>query len=263
MRFPKLSIVTPSYNQADFLERTILSVLNQNYPNLEYIIIDGGSKDGSVDIIKKYQNKLAYWESTPDRGQAHAINKGFNIATGDWVGWQNSDDIYYSGVFMDLSNSIEISKNKDIFIGNINLIDAQDLVINNLNFVTPTYYSLLCEGMVIANQATFWRRGLHKVVGQLNENLHYNFDYEWFLRLLQNGKAKHVNKYWGALRIHANTKTSQQPEKFTIENAEIMREFRYSFFFKPLFQLRRLLFLVAMGNSNYVLRGIRRRLTLG
>ena len=97
--YPKISIVTPNYNGVKYLEQTIVSVLNQNYPNLEYIIIDGGSTDGSVEIIKKYESKLSYWVSEPDMGLYHAIQKGFEKSTGEIMAWINSDDMYVKGSF--------------------------------------------------------------------------------------------------------------------------------------------------------------------
>ena len=198
---PRISIITPSFNQAAFLERTILSVLDQDYPNLEYIIIDGGSTDGSVDIIKKYQERLAYWISEPDRGQPHAINKGLRMATGEWVAWQNSDDIYYPGAFESLAQKAAESPYIDLIIGNMNLIDKDDKVLRDVRYVRPTYRALLAEGMVLVNQAAFWRRCVHDEIGYLDETLDCLFDYEWFLRLMHGRRASHVNKTWGALPL--------------------------------------------------------------
>ena len=119
--YPETSVITPSFNQGAFLERTIKSVLYQNYPNLQYMIIDGGSTDDSVSIIKTYESKLAYWVSEPDRGQADAINKGLRRATGEWVAWQNSDDIYYPGVFHQLAKTAGLHPEVDLIIGNLML----------------------------------------------------------------------------------------------------------------------------------------------
>jgi glycosyltransferase involved in cell wall biosynthesis len=258
--FPRITVITPSFNQVHFLERTILSVLNQDYPNLEYIIIDGGSTDGSVELIKKYERFLAYWISEKDEGQSQAINKGLRRASGEWVAWQNSDDVFYPGTFSSLAEAVKKNSQSILFVGNMNLIDVHDEVINNLKYVTPTYQSVLAEGMVLTNQAAFWSRSLHDKIGYLNEDLHYGFDFEWFLRALAIGRATHVNQLWGGLRIHLQTKTSKFQEKFDQEYLEIRRGREVSQLQIRFFQLRRLFIMLARGDVAYILRGIRRRL---
>jgi glycosyltransferase involved in cell wall biosynthesis len=256
---PRITIVTPSFNQAAFIERTICSVLDQSYPNLEYIIIDGGSTDGSVEVIRRYEKYLAFWVSEKDRGQSHAINKGLKIATGDWIAWQNSDDIFYPGAFQSLANAARKNAQSNLIIGNMNLIDDQGDIINNLKYVTPTYESLLAEGMVLANQAAFWRRSIHEKIGYLKEDLHYGLDFEWFLRVLQHGRATHVNKTWGGLRIHSETKTSQFQVLFDNEFANILEGRRVSIAKLRMYQLRRLFLMLAKGDLAYIVRGIKRR----
>ncbi|HSW61836.1 MAG TPA: glycosyltransferase family 2 protein [Dissulfurispiraceae bacterium] len=257
---PRISIVTPSFNQAAFLERTIRSVLDQGYPNLEYIIVDGGSTDGSVEIIRKYADRLAYWVSEPDRGQSHAINKGLQRATGEWVGWQNSDDVYFPGTFAQLAEAARRWPRAGLIIGDMQLIDEQDKLIRDLRYVRPTYASLLAEGMVLTNQAAFWRRGLHARVGWLDEALHYNFDYEWFLRVLQaSNDARHVPRYWGALRYHDATKTSSSQAGFAAEFRNILTGRVLPGWKIRLYQMRRLILTLGYGHVGYALRGLRRR----
>src|SRR5580658_2018681 len=118
MALKKISIITPSYNQGQFLEETMLSVFNQGYPNLEYIVIDGGSTDNSVEIIKKYENRLTYWESQKDRGQTHAINKGFEKSTGEIIAWLNSDDVYCENALFIIADFFEKNIEANIVVGN-------------------------------------------------------------------------------------------------------------------------------------------------
>jgi glycosyltransferase involved in cell wall biosynthesis len=256
-QYPKISIITPSYNQVEFLERTIKSVLDQNYPNLEYIIIDGGSTDGSVDIIRKYADCLAYWVSEPDQGQTNAINKGFKIATGEWVAWQNSDDFFYPGSFASLAAASERYPKADLIIGNINLIDRYDNVLRDVCYVKPSYEAMLAEGMVLTNQAAFWRRRVHANVGLLNESLNFAFDYEWFLRLTMGCRGGHVNEVWGAYRLHDATKTAKQHQRFVDENKIIRRNLTILPRWKKLiYKLRRLALMLAQGKWGYVFRGL-------
>jgi glycosyltransferase involved in cell wall biosynthesis len=253
---PKISIITPSFNQAKFLEKTILSVLNQNYPNLEYIIVDGGSTDGSVEIIKKYEDKLKWWVSEKDNGQADAINKGLRRATGTWVTWQNSDDIYFKNVLNDLSLAIKKNPEATFIIADIFLIDDQDRIIRDINYVKPTYKSVLVEGMVLTNQSAFWLRDIHNKIGFLDEQYKYSFDYEWFLRLLKHAKAKHVNKIWGGFRLHSDSKTSLFASKFKKETAIIQNNYKPWFLEKMFYKFRRAILMLASGRFRYVLRGI-------
>ena len=260
MTLPKISIISPSLNQAAYIERTILSILDQNYPNLEYIIIDGGSTDGSVELIKKYENYLTYWVSEKDEGQSQAINKGLKRATGEWLAWQNSDDIFYPGTFYSLADAARKNRQSSLITGNMNLIDEQDCIISDLKYVTPTYQSLLAEGMVLTNQAAFWRRNIHEKIGYLNEDLHCGFDFEWFLRILEVGRATHVNQVWGGLRMHSQTKTSQLQALFEREYEQIRKGRQATRSQLRFYQLRRLLLMLTRGDFAYIIRGIGRRL---
>lgn len=254
-----ISVVTPSYNQAEYLERTILSVLDQGYPNLEYIVIDGGSKDGSLDIIRKYEDRLAFWISEPDRGQTEAINKGLKRATGEWLAWQNSDDLYYPGVFMDVAKAAARHSQADLIIGNMMLIDALDHELREIRYVTPSYGALLAEGMILTNQAAFWRRRVHDEIGWLDESLHYCFDYEWFLRLSKNRVGVHVNKLWGGYRLHDETKTHNMAQRFNEEKTQVLQGRIFPGWKIRLYQLRRVVLMLGQGGIGYVLRGLVRR----
>lgn len=258
---PKITVITPSFNQAQYLERTITSILNQGYPNLEYIVIDGGSTDGSVEIIKRYESKINYWISEKDHGQSEAINKGLRIATGDWVCWQNSDDIFYPFSFKKISEVIELKPDLDLIIGDINLIDERDHIIRSMCYVRPSYKGLLAEGMVLTNQAAFWKRSLHNDIGFMNENLHYGFDYDWFLRLLEHtSKSFHVPMILGALRYHSETKTSLNQSKFQDEYNKILNGRSLSKLVKAFYISRRLFLTLANGNFSYVINGIKNRI---
>lgn len=258
--WPRISIITPSFNQAEFLERTILSVLGQDYPNLEYIVIDGGSTDGSVEIIRKYENRLAYWVSEKDRGQSHAINQGLQRATGDWLAWQNSDDVFYPDAFRRVALAAGRHPKAKLIIGDINLIDESDNVLRDMKYVRPTYEALLAEGMVLTNQAAFWRHDLHSRIGFLNESLHYGFDYDWFLRILINtDEAAHLPYCLGALRYHSATKTNRSQVLFDEEYRGLLVGRELPEWKKSIYRARRLFLTLANGELSYVLRGLKRR----
>jgi glycosyltransferase involved in cell wall biosynthesis len=210
MSLPRISVVTPSFNQGQFLEETILSVLDQNYPDLEYIIIDGGSTDSSVDIISTYANRLAYWESEPDRGQAHAINKGFARATGQILCWINSDDFFLPNVFEQLVSFFQPAvqaERAQLFYGGCRLFDAERNWTVKRQPPAPFDRELYRVFAFFDQPSTFWTRRLWEETGPLDESMHYSFDWEWFNRAADHGEFKAIPFPVSAYRFHRSQKT--------------------------------------------------------
>lgn len=204
---PTISIVTPSYNQGKYLEKTIRSVLNQNYPNLEYIIIDGGSTDNSVDIIKKYERHIAYWVSEKDSGQAAAINKGFAKSSGEIFAWLNSDDIYLPGALRSIAYHYQNNTDSGFYYGHCILLDQDDHITNYL-FTCEMDAALYMFGANLFQGAVFWKRELFLKYGCLDENLHYAMEYKLFDDFFRYEKHKYINRALAGLRIHDKSKSS-------------------------------------------------------
>lgn len=212
MCLPKISVITPSFNQAQFLEKTILSVLNQDYLNLEYIIIDGGSTDGSIEIIKKYNRLLTYWISEPDKGQSHAINKGFKIATGDYIGWINSDDELNDNTLNTLSKRILESQSKKevkvLYYGMVELIDEESRFIKMHPFSDTLFFkSHLHKKSPVNQPGSFYQKNALDQVKYLNEDFHFCMDWDLWLKLLRVGEAQFINRVMARLRVHPKAKT--------------------------------------------------------
>ena len=260
--YPKLTIVTPSYNQVQYLERTILSVLNQNYPNLEYFIMDGGSSDGSVELIKKYEPYLAGWVSEKDRGQTDAINKGFRRATGDYVAFQNSDDVFASDAFARVADAWRKAPNTDVFFGDMYITDEADVILEEMRAPDFCVECQIYEGMQVFNQSLFIRRERLDQVGLLDESLQFVIDYEIVARLgVQPGiKFQHVAGFWGGFRVQPNAKSSTITSVGLSEHQIIKEKYRpmlvSSFgpsFWQRYCRVRKLLAFVLKGEFGYIL----------
>lgn len=208
-KYPKLTVITPSYNQAAYLERTILSVLNQNYPNLEYIIVDGGSTDESVEVIKKYEKYLCWWVSEKDRGQVHAINKALERATGDYITFQNSDDVYFPSTFSRFGEAA-LKYQSDILYGDLYMITTDDEVTEILKTTSYSFTCQILEGMQIHNQSLFFKRSLVQQYGAFDESYRFAFDYEFITRYTAHATTsiRKIDGLGGALRVHADAKSS-------------------------------------------------------
>jgi len=204
--WPRISIVTPSYNQGQFIEETIRSVLLQGYPNLEYIIIDGGSSDNSVEIIKKYEQYLSYWVSEPDKGPTDAINKGWEKASGEIVAYLNSDDAYLPGTLATIAETFQENCDARVVCGNELKIDSEGFVISESRVEKADRLSLLHLNL-ISQPATFIRRSTLELVGGLSLDVHYIFDFELWLRITRLNSMKPIQRLLAVTRWHDDTIT--------------------------------------------------------
>jgi hypothetical protein len=230
---PLVSIVTPSYNQAPFLEQTILSVLTQDYPNLEYLVADGNSTDGSVEIIRKYAHRLAWWTSEPDRGQAEAINKGFRHAKGEIVGWVNSDDLYFHSRV--IRQAVEAFRDHP----EAGMVYADGLKINREGYLIDWFrypqYSLkdLLGFNILLQPASFMRREALQAGGFLPLESNLTLDQELWIRIAARYPLIHVEGFWGVERSHENAKTFSLAARYGPDAFQLVDSLRRDPLFAP------------------------------
>lgn len=204
---PLVSIITPSFNQAAFLEETMLSVLSQDYPNLEYLVVDGGSQDGSLEIIQKHAHRLAWWVSEKDQGQTDAINKGFAHAKGEILAWLNSDDTYLPGAISQAVAFLQKYPKVGLVYGDANLIDQQSRIIGKFP-ARQTDYQRLRQGYVhIPQQAAFFRADLWRKVGPLDPSFYFAMDYDLWVRIARLAPILYTPQLWANFRLHDSGKS--------------------------------------------------------
>jgi glycosyltransferase involved in cell wall biosynthesis len=225
--WPRMSIVTPSYNQGQFIEETIRSVLLQGYSDLEYIVIDGGSTDSSVDVIHRYAPWLAYWVSEPDRGQAHAINKGFGRATGEIVAWLNSDDLYEPGTLQAVGQYARANPEAQLIYGNMWLTNAEGQYMSHLrgSYTREKLVHFYRGYYGISQPASFFRQSLLRSIGPLDESLHYILDYDLLLRASEVCKFHHVDRDITRFRLLDRSKTRAYLHRFAREHIDVAQRF--------------------------------------
>ena len=220
-----ISVITPSYNQGKFIEQTIQSVLDQSISTLQYIVIDGGSTDETISILKKYGSKIE-WVCEKDSGQANALNKGFQKAVGDIIGWLNSDDIYFADTLTTILDFFEQHPEIDVLYGDAFHINAHNDFINQYP-TQPWSLKKFMNRCFISQPAVFFRRHLFKQSGFLDESLHYCMDYEFWLRLaVQGARFYHLEKTLAATRLHSDAKTVGQSVRAHAEQIRMIRRYR-------------------------------------
>jgi len=226
--YPKVSIVTTSLNQARFLEQTIRSVLEQKYPNLEYIIIDGGSTDGSIDIIKKYEKRIHFWLSEKDSGQAHAINKGLRMISGDIWSFLGSDDTYEPQALQKIVNAFQKNPAAAVIYGNCNFIDEDGLV-TRVKKPGPYIRKKMLRSNYLCQPATFVTIAKLHQYGFLDETLRFSMDYEYWLRFDKRESFVYIDESIANYRLHSSSKTMGSTLKMIKEMVSVKKKYGAGF----------------------------------
>jgi len=232
MEFPKISIVTPSFNQGHYLERTIKSILDQNYPNLEYIIIDGGSTDNSVEIIKKYEDKITFWKSEKDRGMYDAINQGLAMATGEIQAWLNSDDIYLNGCLFTVAEIFAEYTQIKWLTSNRLCVNEKDRIVSNNPTPSVNLRQFITGSVkIIQQEATFWRSELFNQQGPIPLNIKYAGDYFLWTQFYEVAQLTIVRTVFSAFRYRKNNQTTlDHMETYMDEVHQVRRELKARLF---------------------------------
>lgn len=214
MSFPKISIVIPSYNQGQYLEETLESIIDQKYPNPELFVVDGGSNDNSVDIIRKYQDHISWWVSEKDKGQSNAINIGLNKATGEIVTWINSDDLLLPGALSKVANHFAmLPEETGLIHGGTILFDRKTEIETRFTYQVPSREGYLA-GMVFSQPSAFFKKKYLLATGLLNEDFHYGMDYDLFMRLSLVCDFKPVQDVFSKYRLHEESKSVAEGTRF-------------------------------------------------
>lgn len=207
--FPRISIITPSLDQGRYVEKTIQSVFEQAYPNLEYMIVDGGSTDGSIEIIRRYDDRLTWWVSEKDRGQSHAINKGLRRCTGEIIGWLNSDDYLAPGALSDVAAMLDASTGNQVVFGHCMRLDANgkpDQLLRGA-FRGRSRMLLPDGGYALHQPSIFWRREVMQAIGALDESLHLIMDFDYWFRMAGRFRFVQLNRILSYSHHHPEAKT--------------------------------------------------------
>lgn len=263
----RISIVMPSFRHAGFIERSLNSVLNQEYEGTELIVMDGGSDDGTREILERYSPHIAHWRSEPDAGQSDALNKGFACASGEIFGWLNSDDLYLPGAMHHAAHVFSAYPQIDVVYGDWLTVDLTDRIVDHFPALAPSRGRLVTEGFFCNAQAMFWRRSLHERLGGFDAQLHYTMDYDLMLRMISlAGPAAffRTDRPLGCFRVYRGQKTgstdSPVPEEHRRIAARRGTSWKYDLrghVLRTFYRLTRCAEYLARGRHDYLLRRLK------